>query len=104
MCRPALGKTSAYVAARSLHRFHHLPPRAPPTAAARLQLQAAAALKLPVIVTEQYPKALGHTVEELLPHIPEGSPGAPPRTLSRHCRHARQRKASAAPLLPACAP
>lgn len=40
-----------------------------------LQLRAAAALQLPVVVTEQYPKALGNTVEELLPHIPTGSPG-----------------------------
>lgn len=40
----------------------------------RRMLRAAAALKLPVLVTEQYPKALGHTVEELQAHIPEGSP------------------------------
>lgn len=40
----------------------------------RRMLRAAAALKLPVIVTEQYPKALGSTVEELQGLIPEGSP------------------------------
>ncbi|PSC73207.1 Isochorismatase domain-containing 2 [Micractinium conductrix] len=40
----------------------------------RRMLRAASALQLPVIVTEQYPKALGNTVEELQPHIPPGSP------------------------------
>jgi hypothetical protein len=31
-----------------------------------LQLRGASALGMPVIATEQYPKALGHTAQELL--------------------------------------
>lgn len=33
-------------------------------------VQGAAALGLPVLVTEQYPQGLGHTVPELLEHLP----------------------------------
>jgi len=42
--------------------------------AARVSLlvQAANLLKLPVIVTEQYPKGLGRTVQEIAQHFPEG--------------------------------
>jgi nicotinamidase-related amidase len=35
--------------------------------------QAAAELKLPTVVTEQYPKALGHTVSEVADVLPESS-------------------------------
>lgn len=43
--------------------------------AARIALlvQAANLLKVPVIVTEQYPKGLGRTVEEIARHFPESS-------------------------------
>jgi nicotinamidase-related amidase len=37
-----------------------------------LLVQAATLLKLPIIVTEQYPKGLGHTVQEIARHLPEG--------------------------------
>ena len=37
-------------------------------------LEAAGAIGVSVIVTEQYPQGLGNTVQELSPHIPEGSP------------------------------
>ncbi len=35
-------------------------------------LQAAAALSIPVLVTEQYPQGLGSTCEEIAAHLPEG--------------------------------
>ena len=38
-----------------------------------LLVQAANLLSVPVIVTEQYPKGLGHTVQEIAEHMPEGS-------------------------------
>ena len=41
---------------------------------ARRLLEAAGAIGVPVVVTEQYPQGLGNTVQELIPHIPEGSP------------------------------
>jgi nicotinamidase-related amidase len=37
-----------------------------------LMVQACRLLGLPVIVTEQYPKGLGHTVQEIAEHITEG--------------------------------
>ncbi|GMH38450.1 hypothetical protein BSKO_06334 [Bryopsis sp. KO-2023] len=40
----------------------------------RRMLRAAHELQIPVVITEQYPKALGSTVEELAAHVPEGSP------------------------------
>jgi nicotinamidase-related amidase len=38
-----------------------------------LTAQACALLNVPVIVTEQYPKGLGRTVDEILPHVPESA-------------------------------
>ncbi|GMH38405.1 hypothetical protein BSKO_06289 [Bryopsis sp. KO-2023] len=37
-------------------------------------VRASKELGIPVVVTEQYPKALGNTVEEVASQIPEGSP------------------------------
>jgi nicotinamidase-related amidase len=39
--------------------------------AARL-VQGAEAMGIPIVVTEQYPKGLGHTVSELAVHLPQG--------------------------------
>jgi nicotinamidase-related amidase len=36
-------------------------------------VQGARLLEVPVIVTEQYPKGLKHTAEEILPHLPQDS-------------------------------
>ena len=36
-------------------------------------VQGARLLEVPVIVTEQYPKGLKHTAEEILPHLPASS-------------------------------
>jgi len=36
-------------------------------------VQGAQLLEVPVIVTEQYPKGLKHTAEEILPHLPKDS-------------------------------
>ena len=41
-------------------------------AATATMLQGAAALDLPVLVTEQYPKGLGKTVPEVAEHLPAG--------------------------------
>jgi nicotinamidase-related amidase len=35
-------------------------------------VQGAEATGVPIVVTEQYPKGLGHTVDELARHLPEG--------------------------------
>ncbi|MBX2860686.1 MAG: isochorismatase family protein [Vampirovibrio sp.] len=40
----------------------------------RRMTQGAAALQLPVLVSEQYPKGLGHTVPELANDLPPGTP------------------------------
>ena len=37
-------------------------------------VEGARLLEVPVIVTEQYPKGLKHTAEEILPHLPGESP------------------------------
>jgi len=42
-------------------------------AAARL-IEAASILEMPVVVTEQYPKGLGATREEIAEHLPSGCP------------------------------
>jgi nicotinamidase-related amidase len=39
--------------------------------AARL-VQGAEAMEVPIVITEQYPKGLGHTVPEVADHLPDG--------------------------------
>ena len=41
---------------------------------AGILVRAAHLLGLPILVTEQYPKGLGHTIEELRDALPEGTP------------------------------
>jgi nicotinamidase-related amidase len=41
-------------------------------AASATLVEGAEALGLPILVTEQYPKGLGHTVPEVADHLPEG--------------------------------
>ena len=36
-------------------------------------VQAARQVNMPIVVTEQYPKGLGHTVEAVAEHLPEGT-------------------------------
>ena len=48
----------------------------------RRLLEAAQAIGVPVVVTEQYPQGLGHTVQELAPYIPEGTPVLPKKSFS----------------------
>ena len=49
---------------------------------ARRLLQAAKAIDVPIVVTEQYPQGLGTTVPQLLPYIPEGTPALAKKTFS----------------------
>ena len=46
-------------------------------------VQGAAALGVPVLATEQYPKGLGHTVPEVAEHLPRGT--APIEKMSLSC-------------------
>lgn len=39
-----------------------------------MKVTASKELEYPVLVTEQYPKALGNTVEEISARMPEGTP------------------------------
>jgi len=48
----------------------------------RRLLEAAGAISVPVIVTEQYPQGLGNTVQELSPYIPEGTVVLPKKSFS----------------------
>ena len=41
-------------------------------ASAATLVQGAEAMGIPIVVTEQYPKGLGHTVPEVAEHLPEG--------------------------------
>ena len=43
-------------------------------------VQGAQLLEVPIIVTEQYPKGLKHTAEEILPHLPKDS-----NTIEKFC-------------------
>ena len=49
---------------------------------ARRLLEAAGAIGVPVVVTEQYPQGLGSTVPELSPYIPEGTTVLPKKSFS----------------------
>lgn len=48
----------------------------------RRMIKAANALSMPIIVTEQYPKALGNTVAELSEHLPPDTPIVPKTNFS----------------------
>jgi len=50
--------------------------------ATALLVQGAAALGLPIVVTEQYPKGLGHTVPEVAEHLPAGTVPVQKMTMS----------------------
>ncbi len=49
---------------------------------ARILIERASTLSIPVIVTEQYPKGLGPTEAELVRHLPEGAPRIAKTTFS----------------------
>eukprot|EP00884_Botryococcus_braunii_P019934 jgi/Botrbrau1/6624/Bobra.104_2s0011.1 len=49
---------------------------------ARRLIKGAAAFNIPIIVTEQYPKALGSTVAELTDSLPPGTPVFPKKVFS----------------------
>jgi nicotinamidase-related amidase len=42
------------------------------TAASGVLIEGAKVVGIPIVVTEQYPKGLGHTVTEVAEHLPEG--------------------------------
>jgi hypothetical protein len=45
-------------------------------------VRASTALQLPIVVTEQYPKAFGVTVSEIADHLPQGTPVLPKTNFS----------------------
>ena len=49
-----------------------IPPFEQLARAARTLVQGAEVVGIPIVVTEQYPKGLGHTVPEVADHLPEG--------------------------------
>ena len=78
---------------KALHQYDRV------VSAVATMVQGAVALGLPIIVTEQYPKGLGHTVAEVKEHFPAGVVVVEKRSLSccgapsfvaelaRHARH-----------------
>ena len=76
MARPKLARAadSALVVIDIQERLAAaMPAREPVVRAAGILVEAAARLEVPVLVSEQYPKGLGHTVAELAGKLPAGA-------------------------------